>query len=142
LTAPDFQSPAPTLEGGPPAFSASWPTISITPTVYPADPGGAITVQNYITINVRSADFRELDDTMGQLLAELRKSNEIAGEVRDKLVAEMQAGMTTAKSPKPDRQVIEIWLLRPLKYICDKAAGSVIGKLAGAAMELLIRILG
>jgi hypothetical protein len=123
LTAHDLRVLAPTLEGGPPAFSASWPTISIVLTIYPADPGGSITVQNYIAINVRSADFRKLDDTMGQLLAELRKSNEIAGEVRDKLVAEMQAGMTTIKSPKPDRRAIEIWLLRPLKYIFDKRQG-------------------
>jgi hypothetical protein len=36
------------------------------------------------------------------------KSNEIAGEVRDKVVAEMNAGMTILKSPKPDPRVIEI----------------------------------
>ena len=116
--------------------------ISIVPTIYPQNPDGSITVQNFITINTHSTDFRAFEDTMGQLLAEMRKSNEIAGEVRDKLVAEIKAGMTILNSPKPDRRVIDVWLIRPLKYILDKAAGTVIGKLAGSALELLIKMIG
>jgi hypothetical protein len=117
-------------------------TVSIAPTIYPQEPGGTITVQNYITINIYSNEFRAFEDTMGQLLAEMRKSNEIAGEVRDKLNAEINAGMNILKSPKPDRQVIEVWLLRPLKYIIEKAVGALIGKLAGTALEMLIRMIG
>jgi hypothetical protein len=116
--------------------------ISIIPTVYPQDPGGTITVQNYITINVRGADFRDFEDKMGELFAELRKSNEIAGEVRDKLIAEMNAGITILKSPKPDRQVIDQWLVRPLKYIAEKVAGTVIGALATTAVRILLRMMG
>jgi hypothetical protein len=116
--------------------------ISIFPTVYPQEPSGTITVQNYITINVHSADFHTLENTMGQLLAEMRKSNAIAGEVRDKLIAEINAGMTILKSPKPTRGLIDLLLVRPLKYIAEKAAGATIGGLAGAALTVLLRMMG
>jgi hypothetical protein len=115
--------------------------ILIVPTIYPQEPGGTITVQNYITININSDEFRAFEGKMSQLLAEMGKSNAIAGEVRDKLNAEIGAGMTILKSPKPDRRVIEVWLLRPLRYIVEKAAGAVIGKLAGYALEMLGRVL-
>jgi hypothetical protein len=114
--------------------------VSIAPTIYPHDPGGTITVQNYITINTRK--FRAFEDKMSQLLAEMGKSNVIAGEVRDKLNAEIGAGMTILKSPKPDRRVIEVWLLQPLCYIADKALGAVTGKLAASALVMLIKMIG
>jgi hypothetical protein len=116
--------------------------ISIFPTVYPQEPSGTITVQNYITINVHGADFHTLENTMGQLLAEMPKSNAIAGEVRDKLIAEINAGMTILKSPKPTRGLIDLLLVRPLKYIAEKAAGATIGGLAGAALKVLLRMMG
>jgi hypothetical protein len=127
-------SPAATTTGSP---------ISIVPTVYPQEPsGGSITVQNHITITVHSADFHALENTMGQLLPEMRKSNAIGGEVRDKLVAEINAGITILKSPKPDRGLIDLFLVRPLKYIAEKAAGATIGGLAGAALRVLLRMMG
>jgi hypothetical protein len=116
--------------------------ISIVATGYPQDPGGSITVQNHITINVHSPDFRTFENKMDQLVAELRKSNAIAGEVRDKLVAEMSAGMAILKSPKPDRRVIEMWLLRPLTWIATAAAGGTIGNRADDLVMMLMQIIG
>jgi hypothetical protein len=120
---------------------SAWP-ISIVPTGYPRDPNGAITVENYIKIDVRGPDFRKFEETMDEMLTALSKSNEIAGEVRDKLIAEIDAGMTILKSPKPNPQVIAVWLLRPLKWIAEKAGGAAIGALAGAAITMLLRFMG
>jgi hypothetical protein len=114
--------------------------ISIVPTSYPQEPSGPITVQNHITIN--GADFHEFEAKMNEVLAELRKSNEIAGEVRDKVVAEMNAGMTILKSPKPDPRVIDLLLIRPLKYLGDKGGGAAIGALATMALAVLLRMMG
>jgi hypothetical protein len=116
--------------------------VSIVPTIYPQEPSGPITVQNHITINVTSADFHEFEAKMNEVLAELRKSNEIAGEVRDKVVAEMNAGMTILKSPKPDPRVIDLLLIRPLKYLGDKGGGAAIGALATMALGVLLRMMG
>ena len=33
------------------------PNISITPTIYPEHPTGPVIVQNFVTINIQSADF-------------------------------------------------------------------------------------
>jgi hypothetical protein len=74
--------------------------IPVTPTVYPDQPDGTVIVQNHITINVRSAEFGELNKKLDELLALLRRSNEISGEVRDQLIAEIAAGRTLLTAPK------------------------------------------
>jgi hypothetical protein len=117
-------------------------TISIVPTLYPAEPTGAVIVQNYVTINIHSTEFREFSGNIDEMLAELRRSNEIAGEVRDKLLAEITAGMAILKSPKPDPRLIDLFLKRPLAYIADKGAGVVIGVAATGALALLGKITG
>jgi hypothetical protein len=112
---------------------------AIFPTIYPADASGAVTVQNYITINVHSAEFKELNAKIDELLTELTKSNVIAGEVKDKLIAEINAGRTLLSAPKPDRNIIDLLLVKPLLYIADKGATAMIG---GLASLLLARLLG
>jgi hypothetical protein len=114
----------------------------IIPTVYPAEPDGAVTVYNQITINIQSTDFRKFETTLDELLEAMRRSNEIAGEVRDQLTAEITAGRTLLKAPKADRNWIDLLLLRPLKYIAEKGGSAVIGKLATAALDWLFKLLG
>jgi hypothetical protein len=116
--------------------------ITITPTTYPVDPtGGRLVVHSHITINVRSPEFRASDAKLDELIAELRRSNEIAGETRDQLVAEISAGRTILKAPEPDQKLIELLLLKPLRYLADKAGSAVIGGLAVEALHLLLRLL-
>jgi hypothetical protein len=122
--------------------ASSGTSVLITPTAYPSDPSSAITVQNFITINIDGDDYRKFGETMDRLLIELRQSNTIAGEVRDKLIAEMEAGLRILTSPKPDPKLIEVLLMRPLKYIGDKAAGPVIAALALAALATIGRMTG
>jgi len=116
---------------------------AIIPTMYPAEPGGAVVVQNQITINIHSTEFRELNRTLNELLQEMRRSrsNEIAGEVRDQLTAEITAGRTLLTAPKAHRNWIDLLLVKPLKYIAEKGGSAVIGKLATAALEWLFRLL-
>jgi hypothetical protein len=122
--------------------SISRAAIPIVPTHYPGEPSGTIIVQNYITINTHSDDFRQFSDKVNELILELRRSNEIAGEVRDKLIAEITAGMAILNSPKPDPKLIELFLIRPLKYIGDKAAGAIVGGLAVGALGILGKLTG
>lgn len=117
-------------------------TISITPTQYPNSLDDPIGVQNYLTIDIHSGDFKSFNEKIDELLFELRRSNIISGDIREKLVAEIAAGRVILNSPKPDRKMIEILLVRPLMYIGDKAAGPLVGAAALAALAALGKITG
>jgi hypothetical protein len=118
-------------------------TIPIVPTLYPVEPAnGVVVVQNFITINTNSVEFREFTERIGELIAKIQQSNEISGEVRDKLISEMVAGISILKSPKPDPKLIDLLLRRPLIYIADKATGAAIGALATAAVLALAKLTG
>jgi hypothetical protein len=118
------------------------PPIPIVPTLYPREPGGAVTVQNHVTINVRSDEFRELNGKLDELLTLLRRSNEISGEVRDQLAAEIAAGKALLTAPKIDPSLIELLLKRPLTFIVEKASGAVIAATAIAALGLVGKLTG
>ena len=119
------------------------PPIPITPTIYPDSPDGKIIVHNHITINIESFDFRQFDSVMEDLVAKLLAggSNEISGDVRDKLVSEMTAGRELLEGPKPSRDLIDLLLVRPLKWLADKAGGAAIGALAVEALHLLSKMI-
>lgn|SRR5262245_44986982 len=119
----------------------SEPPVSIVPTVYPTEPGGAVLVQNHITI-VQSADFRELNAKLDELTNQLRRSNEISGEVRDQLIAEITAGKALLAAPKPNATLIELLLKRPLAFIVKQGAGTIVGTIATAALALLGKLTG
>lgn len=115
--------------------------VPITPTIYPDSPQGAIIVQNFITIDVRGVDYRNFEKHIGALVDELRKSNEIAGEVRDKLLADMTAGRAILSGPKPDRNLVQLLLVLPLKWIALVAVGGIIGDHASQALDALLKLL-
>src|SRR4051812_8807669 len=64
LSAAPITAPAPTLEAVP-RFSVT--EASPQPTLYPADPGGTVIVQNQITINIHSTDFLAKEPTRRHL---------------------------------------------------------------------------
>lgn len=115
--------------------------VPIMPTLYPGELGGTVIVQNYITINVRSPVFRQSNTKLDELIDELRRSNQISAEVRDQLRAEITAGKALLAAPKPNRNLIELLLLRPLKYLADKAGSAIITKLAVELLNLLTKLL-
>jgi hypothetical protein len=127
------------LDGG--AFVLPAP-VPITPTVYPDSPRGTIIVQHHVTIDIKGVEFREFNRQMEALIGELRKSNEISGEVRDKLIAEVTAGRATLSGPKPDRNMLELLIARPLRYIIKHATSAVIQSLASKALEWLLSMIG
>jgi hypothetical protein len=57
------------------------------------------------------------------------------------VLAELAAGRELLKGPKPNRDLIDLLLVRPLKYLAEKAAGAIIGILAGEALQLLMQML-
>jgi hypothetical protein len=115
--------------------------VPITPTVYPDSPQGTITVQNHITINIQSAEFSRFDKNLEALIAELHGSNEISGEVRDQLVSELWAGREIIGAPKPQRDLVDLLLVRPLKWLIEKSGSAMVSKLAGDALGWLIKML-
>jgi hypothetical protein len=116
--------------------------VPIIPTVYPSDPtAGTIIVQNYTTIIDRAA-LEEFNSKMTELCELMRRSNEIAGETRDKLLGEIAAGMALLNAPKPDPKMIQLLLRRPLMYVGEKATGAIIGAVAVAALGLLGKATG
>jgi len=123
------------------SMSATRATVPIVPTLYPGDASGTVAVQDHISINVQSTEFQEFSAKMDELISELKKSNMIAGEVRDQLIAELTAGRTLLSAPKPDRKMIDLLLVKPLMYIADKAASAAIGALAALAVGKLLGML-
>ena len=115
--------------------------VTIVPTPYPADPTAPLVVSGYVRIDVQSAEFAELSATLDKVIHLLGQSNQIAGETRDQLVAEIQAGRRLLTAPKPDRTLIETLLINPLTYIAAAASGGIIGGYANDALHLLLRML-
>ena len=114
----------------------------VTPTIYPDSPQGPIIVQNqHITINIQSAEFSRFDKNLEALIGELHRSNEISGEVRDQLVSELWAGRKIIAAPKPQRGLIDLLLVTPLKWLAEKSGSAIVSKLAGDALEWLIKML-
>jgi hypothetical protein len=141
FTSPGVQEqPIPAEDKG--SASSITSAISIVPTIYPNELGGTLTVEHHITINIYSTEFRELTAKVDEVLGELRRRNEIDSEVRDKLVGEITAGMAILRAPKPDPKMVDVLLIRPLKYLADKAAGPVMGAAALAALAALGRLTG
>jgi len=144
LRAIDFQGGSPTSDT--PLVSASWPPISVVPTVYPQDPGGAIVGgQNHVTINlnIHGSDFSKFKGTIVDLREALRGANAIGPEVRQQLIAETSAGVELLEAPKTDRGWIDLLLIRPLTWLSTMAeAGERITQLALVALDLLKKMMG
>ena len=113
----------------------------ISPTFYTESPQGTVIVQNHVTINIQGVEFREFDKAMKALIGELRQSNEISGEVRDQLLSELRAGSEIITGPKPQRGLIDLLLVRPLKWLAEKSGSAIIQKLALDALQLLLKML-
>ena len=117
-------------------------TIQIIPTLYPDHPDGNIIVPNHIEIDTTNEDFSAFLKSMTDLTAQLERSNEIAGETREKLLAELSAGLTILKSPKPDPNIVDLFLKRPLGFVIEKFASAAVDNVAISALALLGKITG
>jgi hypothetical protein len=115
---------------------------SATPTIYPDSPQGPIIVQNYVAINIQTNEFRRFNNNIEALIAELSQSNEISGEVRDQLLSELRAGREIITAPKPQRDLIDLLLLKPLKWLADKSGSAIVSKLAADALGWLLKMIG
>jgi hypothetical protein len=115
--------------------------VTIVPTPYPGDPTAPLVVHGFVQIDTRSAAFVEFSAKIDDLVVQLTKSNEIAGETRDQLLAEFKAGMSILTAPKPDPNLIEVLLKKPLIWITCAAGTGVISALASDAVQLLHHLL-
>jgi hypothetical protein len=116
--------------------------ISIVPTVYPQDPDGAITgSQAHVTINIHGGDFRKFKGTMVDLRKALQGVNAIAPEVRQQVIAETSAGTAILEAPKADRGLIDLLLIRPLKWLLSTGVGGAVTELAKRALDLLFKMM-
>ncbi len=114
--------------------------VTLVPTQYPDDPAARLVVHNHVYVDVRSVAFRESEAKLDELIHVLRQSNEIAGETRDQLIAEIKAGRELLTAPKPDRNLLDVLLVRPLMYLAEKANSAIAGALADEALHLLLRM--
>ena len=117
--------------------------VPVTPTVYPDSPDGQIIVHNHITINATSVDYKNFNIHMDALVKQLQTggSNEISGKVCEQLLSEMTAGRELLKGPKASRDLIDLLLVRPLKFLVKAGASAVIGGLAGQALDALLKLM-
>jgi hypothetical protein len=116
--------------------------LTIVPTVYPAPPGDTVTVEDPVSINLGSAEFREFKETIGRLCTAIEQSNQTSREVADKLVAELQAGLKIIEGPKPSRKLLGLLLVGPLLTAAGMFAPGFVGELAKHAADLLLKLIG
>jgi hypothetical protein len=117
-------------------------SVLVAPTIYPLAPHSTVIVANSLSLTISAQEVANFKGTINQLLSSLKSSNEIAGDVRQQIEREILAGVEIVQSPKPNKRLLEILLLRPLRYIAEKAAGASIGHMAVAALEWLARYAG
>ena len=115
---------------------------AITPTIYPDSPQGMVIVQNHVLINVQTDEFARFNKNMEGLIGELRQSNEISTEVRDQLISELGAGREIIVGPKPQRDLIDLLIIEPLKWLVEKSRSAIIVKLAQDALAWLLKMIG
>jgi hypothetical protein len=115
--------------------------VTIVPTPYPDDPGAPLVVSDYVRIDVRSAEFSELNAKLDRIVGLLDRSNQFSSDTQKQLATEIQAGRTLLTAPKPDRTLIQLLLTHPLHFIATAAAGAIIGQYAIEALQLLQQIL-
>jgi hypothetical protein len=114
--------------------------VLVYPTWYPDDPHGAAIIHNYVVID--NAQARLANAHLIDLVGELRRSNEIAGELCALLTAEITAGRALLQADKANPRLLNILLKRSLEWLTDKCAGSVVGTIALKALEALARLTG
>jgi hypothetical protein len=124
-----------------------WPgvqdnTLAIRPTIYPAPPGDTVTVEDAVSIDRRSPEFREFIEQMDRLIVAVQGSNEIVHEVGEQLVAELRAGVEYIKAPKPSRKVLYLLPGGALSWAAMNFATNFMGELAKHAADLLIKLIG
>jgi hypothetical protein len=115
--------------------------VTVVPTPYPSDPAAPLPVHGYLRVDVASPAFKEFDAKLEQIFAELQRSNIIVGETRDRLSAELEAGRTLLVAPKPSRDLVDLRLIMPLKYLATAAVGAVLGMLAQDALAFLVKLI-
>jgi hypothetical protein len=115
--------------------------LAIRPTIYPTPPGDTVAVEDPVSINVGSDEFREFVNKVNGLLEAIRQSNEIAREVRDKATAELEAGLKYIAGPKPSRKVIDLLLVNPLTWAALGLAGTLVGEAGKLAFKALLKLI-
>jgi hypothetical protein len=116
--------------------------ITIHPTIYPQPPGTTVIVINALTINVSGRDYRETRKAITAVIDAVRGSNEMPPEVRNQLTSEMSAGVGILPAPKVDRNLVDLLLVRPLRYVAEKCASVAVAELAKAALKALAKLVG
>ena len=114
--------------------------VMIVPTIYPSDPAAPIVVHNYMTINVQAAGFREIccqsrcaSSPFAAVERDCRRNKRSTG-------SRNYGGPNNTNGTEPDRNLIDVLLVRPLRYLADKAGSAVIGSLAAKILEWLLNL--
>jgi len=77
-----------------------------------------------------------------ELVAAVEKSNDFPGDADDKelIVAELSAGRRLLQAANVRVAAVRETLQPALKWIVEKSAGAMIGKLAGDLLEFLVHL--
>jgi hypothetical protein len=111
--------------------------VTVVPTPYPADPTGPLVVPDYLRVDTTSKEFREFNKRLDKIIELLAKSNAIAGDTRQQLIADIKAGREILASPRPNRALVALLLERPLKFIAEAVAAGLIADQTIQALHYL-----
>jgi hypothetical protein len=114
--------------------------VTVVPTPFPADPSAPLFVAVHLKVDINSAEFRELNETLNKLVKVLDRSNAITPETGQQSIAEIKGGQEVLKSPKPNPGLVKVLLVAPLKYFATKLIDNTIQHLATKALEFITRL--
>ena len=116
--------------------------VIIHPTIYAGGLNGPVVIVNSIEIKIDSSEFQILNRQVTEILEHLRQSNELSSDVQRHLSTEVRAGMELIKTGRTSQEILDVFLLRPLRFIAKEFSAADIRALASAAASTLARWLG
>lgn len=81
-------------------------------------------------------------EKVDQIIAAVQAANDLPGdeEDREQLIAELSAARRILEASKIRLQTLKSTLGPPLKWLAEKAAGSVVGKIASSAWDFFVSL--
>ena len=61
--------------------------------------------------------------------------------MKGQLLAELKAGRQILEAPKPERNLVDLLLVRPLQWAAEKAGSVAFGDLAKRALDFLLGLI-
>lgn len=95
-----------------------------------------------VSLGHNSPEQQQALEKVDQVIAAVREANNLPGDEDDKerLIAELSAARRILEASKVRLHALKSTLAAPLKWLLEKAAGSIVGKAASSAWDFFVSL--